>query len=342
MAARKKCTMREFFAYRLQDRPNQFSLPLNGRRLFQQLLVDKYTMVESQRLHFIRGKQSELRSDTYESLRNLKTAGNSDVSTSGQRVPAVTRLPFHLPSQQQVIYGPEEDIEDVLTKTSNSVSMFTGWMEANRNYEHARKLSYAEFLTQRGLLDDDKEYIEAIEEASHTANGYYLRNLFATRLITSSLSRPDYVWDNIWLSLSDEQLKNLALLEIEEFLVSNNSSLRRFSHMSFPDQESVSTSMNPLMVEELSDKDYLSNDFKLLYTYLTDEQKSVYNEIFNSLNVKKGGVFFVCGYGSTGKTYLWKTLSASIRSKGEIVLIVASLRRSMVSNPGSNRRSTPC
>ncbi|XP_076934194.1 uncharacterized protein LOC143600366 [Bidens hawaiensis] len=218
------------------------------------------------------------------------------------RVPAVTRLPFHLPGQQQIIYGPEEDIDDVLAKTSNLVSMFTGWMEANRNYEHARRLSYAEFPTQfvwkknittkmgrkakdscyrRGLLDDDKEYLEAIEEASHTANKYYLRNLFATMLITSSLSRPDYVWDNTWqflvdeilyhqqkihknpgLSLSDDQLKNLALLQIEDFLVSNNSSLR--------------------------------------------------------------GVFFVYGYGGTGKTYLWKTLSASIRSKGEIVLNVAS------------------
>ncbi|XP_076943656.1 uncharacterized protein LOC143613971 [Bidens hawaiensis] len=541
-AARKKCTMREFFAYRLQDRPNQFSLPLNGRRLFQQLLVDKYTMVESQRLHFIRSKQSELRCDTYESLRNLKTSGTSDVFTSGQRVilpssftggsrymmqnyldamclcrwygypdffltitcnpgwpevkrflkdtslnskdkpdilcrifkmkldsmikllkgkslfgkvkaavyttefqkhdlphahiclfihpdnkihnpsdidkfvsseipdkltepdlyqlvsdhmlhgpcgeanpscscmidrecsknfpkrfqsetsidskgfpiykrrdngryvvkkginldnrsvvpynkillrkyqahinvewcnqegsikylfkyinkgpdratislvqnnspdnedpyadeikafydcrylsaceaawrifafdvhyrvPAITRLPFHLHGQQQVIYGPEEDIEDVLTKPSNAASMFIGWMEANKSYRHARKLSYAEFPTQdacyrRGLLDDDKEYIEAIEEASHTATGYYLRNLFATMLITFSLSRPDYVWDNTWqflvdgilyyqqkkhknpdLCLSDDQLKNLALLEIEEFLVSN-------------------------------------------------------------------------------------------------------------------------
>ncbi|XP_076960654.1 uncharacterized protein LOC143637083 [Bidens hawaiensis] len=521
-AARKKCTMREFFAYRLQDRPNQFSLPLNGRRLFQQVLVDKYTMVESQRLHFIRGKQSELRSDTYESLRNLKTVGNSDVSTSGQRVilpssftggsrymmqnyldamclcrwygypdffltitcypgwPEVKRflkdpnlnsedmpdilcrifkmkldsmikllkdkalfgkikeavytiefqkrgLPhahiclfiapenkihnpshidnfisseipdkcpgcyetsFHLPGQQQVIYVHEKDIEDVLTKTSNSVSMFTGWMEANRNYEHARRLSYAEFPTQfvwkktsppkwverqsgfaigrihvvpasfdeayylrillnkvkgpqcfedirtvdgvvcdsfrdacyrRGLLDDDKEYIEAIEEASHTANGYYLRNLFATMLITFSLSRPDYVWDNT----RDDQLKNLALLEIEVFLVSNNSSLRRFSHMPFPDQESISASMNPLMMEELS-YDIDANDFKHLYTSLTFEQKGVYNEIFDSCKRKKGGVFFVYGYGGTGKTYLWKTLSASIRSKGEIVLNVAS------------------
>ncbi|XP_076937348.1 uncharacterized protein LOC143604896, partial [Bidens hawaiensis] len=44
-AARKKVTMREFFAYHIQDRPNMFSTMLNGRRLFQQLLVDKYTMM---------------------------------------------------------------------------------------------------------------------------------------------------------------------------------------------------------------------------------------------------------------------------------------------------------
>ncbi|XP_076897758.1 uncharacterized protein LOC143551141 [Bidens hawaiensis] len=250
---------------------------------------------------------------------------------------------------QQVIYGTGEDIEDVLTKPSNATLMFIGWMEADKNYRHARKLSYAKFPTQdacyrRGLLDDDKEYIEAIEEASHTANGYYLRNLFATMLITFSLSRTDYVWDNTWhflvdgilyyqqkkhknpgLSLSDEKLKNLALLEIEEFLVSNNSSLRRFSHMPFPDQEFISASLNPLMMEELAyDTDALTNDFKNLYISLTSEQKGVYNGIFNSWKRKKGGVFFIYGYRGTGKTYLWKTLSTSIWSKGEIVLNVAS------------------
>ncbi|XP_076943655.1 uncharacterized protein LOC143613970 [Bidens hawaiensis] len=95
--------------------------------------------------------------------------------------------------------------------------------------------------------------------------------------------------------------------------------------MPFPDQESISASMNPLMMEELAyDTDALTNDFKHLYISLTSEQKGVYNEIFDSWIRKKGGVFFVYGYGGTDKTYLWKTLSASIRSKGEIVLNVAS------------------
>nr|GEY13296.1 alpha/beta hydrolase fold-3 [Tanacetum cinerariifolium] len=35
-------------------------------------------------------------------------------------------------------------------------------------------------------------------------------------------------------------------------------------------------------------------------------------------------MFFVYGYGGTGKTFLYKTLTATIRSKGEIVLHVAS------------------
>lgn len=49
-----RVTMREWFAYRVQERRNEFSMMLNGRRLFQQFLVDGYTMVESERMMFNR------------------------------------------------------------------------------------------------------------------------------------------------------------------------------------------------------------------------------------------------------------------------------------------------
>jgi ATP-dependent DNA helicase PIF1 len=39
---------------------------------------------------------------------------------------------------------------------------------------------------------------------------------------------------------------------------------------------------------------------------------------------QKGGVFFLHGYGGTGKTFMWRTLASSLRSKGQIVLTVAS------------------
>ncbi|XP_052111544.1 uncharacterized protein LOC107469337 [Arachis duranensis] len=38
----------------------------------------------------------------------------------------------------------------------------------------------------------------------------------------------------------------------------------------------------------------------------------------------KGGVFFLYGYGGTGKTFVWKTLAAALRSKSQVVLTVAS------------------
>nr|KAJ0200997.1 hypothetical protein LSAT_V11C600334260 [Lactuca sativa] len=83
---RPTCTMREFFAYRIQDRDQSFSLILNAKRLFQQFLVDGYTMIESERLFFIRNQQKILRCESYENLRNQQALGSIDISNVGQRV----------------------------------------------------------------------------------------------------------------------------------------------------------------------------------------------------------------------------------------------------------------
>ena len=39
---------------------------------------------------------------------------------------------------------------------------------------------------------------------------------------------------------------------------------------------------------------------------------------------QNGGVFFPHGYGGTGKTYIWRTLAAALRSKHEICLTIAT------------------
>ncbi|XP_076939897.1 uncharacterized protein LOC143608857 [Bidens hawaiensis] len=64
------------------------------------------------------------------------------------RIPSVMRLAFHLPDEQQVIYGANEDIEDILNKTTNASSMFIGWFECNKNHDLAKTLTYAEFPTK--------------------------------------------------------------------------------------------------------------------------------------------------------------------------------------------------
>ncbi len=44
-----------------------------------------------------------------------------------------------------------------------------------------------------GLLNDDKEYIDGITEASFWGSAIYLRKLFAMLLMSGSISRPEYV-----------------------------------------------------------------------------------------------------------------------------------------------------
>ncbi|XP_076890843.1 ATP-dependent DNA helicase PIF1-like [Bidens hawaiensis] len=95
--------------------------------------------------------------------------------------------------------------------------------------------------------------------------------------------------------------------------------------MPFPDDDSISSANNLLLSEELAyDKQTLCEVFGNLFSLLTDEQRVIYEEIIASVGNKKGGVFFVYGYGRTGKTFLWKSLSASIRYEGKVVLSVAS------------------
>ena len=87
----------------------------------------------------------------------------------------------------------------------------------------------------------------------------------------------------------------------------------------------MSDSDNRLINEErIYDQTNLQVEFNNQLNLLTEEQRSVFQQIINAIEGNKGVVFFVYGYGGTGKTFLWKTLSAAIRSKGQIVLNVAS------------------
>jgi len=81
----------------------------------------------------------------------------------------------------------------------------------------------------------------------------------------------------------------------------------------------------------------------ILFKAQNDEQIHVYEDIMTSVLSKKGGFFFLYGYGGTCKTFMWKTLSAAPRSKGMIVLNVASSEIASLLLPGGKTaHSTFC
>ncbi|XP_023755612.1 uncharacterized protein LOC111904067 [Lactuca sativa] len=286
----------------------------------------------------------------YQQTRNLKDA----IFGTDDNITPSTIDKRDNKSNEEFDHNTDDDIEDVLDRPSIASSMFTSLMKCNEINKEARKLTYVEFPTKfiwkrkglfwkprevgyaidrihsvspklgeayflrillnkvkgpksfdeihtvngelcsfkdacynLGLLDDDKEFIDAIKEASLYGSG---------------------------LSLNKDQVKNLTLFEIEQILLCNNSILKNYGKMPYPDVDSVSSSNNRLITEQLDyDMPNLKNKFDRLFFALTNEQRDIFLDIMDAVKHNKGGVFFVYGYGGT-----------AIRAQGQIVLNVAS------------------
>ncbi|XP_057252064.1 uncharacterized protein LOC125494157 [Beta vulgaris subsp. vulgaris] len=78
--------MREFFAYRMQDRQNEAPTILLSRRLCQQFCVDGYTMMEAERLSFVKNNQKSFRADNVKNLRGAADRGDTEGSSTGSRI----------------------------------------------------------------------------------------------------------------------------------------------------------------------------------------------------------------------------------------------------------------
>ena len=204
--------------------------------------------------------------------------------------------------------------------------------------------TFKEVCFAYGLLNDDKEWTQAIIEASFWTLGPKLRDLFVTILLFCDVSKPLKLWEETWevlsddilhnkrkvfnypeLELTEEQIKNYCLIEIQQLLNRNGRSLKDFPDLPQPNQKLLTNLDNRLIREAL---DFDSKESKIehdqLHSLLNPEQKVIYEEVIQSVHSKKGEFFFVYGPGGTGKTFLYKTIISRLRSEKKIVLAVAS------------------
>uniref|UniRef100_A0A0R0KHB5 ATP-dependent DNA helicase n=2 Tax=Glycine subgen. Soja TaxID=1462606 RepID=A0A0R0KHB5_SOYBN len=214
-----------------------------------------------------------------------------------------------------------------------------------RTVDNVQYSTYKEACFDMGFLQDDKEFIEAIKEAKDWGSAHYIRKLFVLLLLSATMSKPEQVWDQTWhwmaddivynykksstspaLQLDDRTLQNLVLLEIEQLLQANQRSLRDYPSMPYPEDVNCPAYLdNSLILAELNyNNEELRSEFEHLFSHMTDEQASIYNQIVEAVNKDEGGMFFLYGYGGTGKTYIWKTLASSLRADNKIVIMMAS------------------
>lgn len=204
--------------------------------------------------------------------------------------------------------------------------------------------TYKESCYAMGLLDGDTEWHEVMDESSQWASAWQLRELFVVLLIYCEVNDPLKLWMHCWkslgedilhmqrrrlefesLNLTDEEVQQYVLLELQKLLNDHDKSLADFPDMPLPEKNTLSNVKNSMIQEEKNyNADEENKTHSELFSKLNSEQLSVYEAVMDSVINCKGKLFFLYGPGGTGKTYVYRTLISKLRSEKRIVLPVAS------------------
>ena len=203
--------------------------------------------------------------------------------------------------------------------------------------------NYKNACVALGLLDTDEEWDECLREAATWQGGHQLRSLFVLLLLHCNPADPLALWNNHREHLSDDcahqlrenygieqptgdQVNSLALCLIRDILRANNSTLEAH-RLPLPQHEfqPAAAGEHRLIQDELNyNADALRQIVLRDVPRLNDEQRHAYDTLCAAVENGEGGVFFLDGFGGTGKTFVINLTLAKVRSERKIAVAVAS------------------
>ena len=137
------------------------------------------------------------------------------------------------------------------------------------------------------------------------------------------------------LDLQDEQLKQYTLLEVDKHLKEHNQSLADYDELPQPDTSILSEINSQVLRQELMYKfEKEKETHRVLFSAMNTDQEKVYAAVLKSVDEQSGQLIFVSGAGGTGKTYLYRTIIARLRSVGKVVIPVATAGIAALLLPG--------
>ncbi len=191
-----------------------------------------------------------------------------------------------------------------------------------------------------GLLADDGEWRQCLQEAAHMQSGHQLRQLFTTILIFCAPTTSATLWTEFRQHIcddlrprvqafgqnqpSDNDIYDYGLFLMQDILAQSGRTLEQFDLPS-PQQNWREQVSNRFIAEQLgynreSEQDAAAERIHLL----NEEQTGAFDAIVNAVQANSPKAFFLSGYGGTGKTFLYQTLCNKLRGDGRIVLCVAA------------------
>uniref|UniRef100_A0A803PDK8 ATP-dependent DNA helicase n=1 Tax=Cannabis sativa TaxID=3483 RepID=A0A803PDK8_CANSA len=191
--------------------------------------------------------------------------------------------------------------------------------------------TFREAAYLHGLLTSDATFHSCLEEASIYQLPYTLRRLFSTILVYCKPGNPRVLFESFYRAMSEdyvhqnitlEAVRRAVLEQIRLALLSMDNDINDFQLVDYHVLENDELNTVKDIDEELN---YVVTEKDLsLVSLLNVEQKNAYDIIVERVMTMKGGIFFVDGPGGTGKTFLYKSILATIRSQHLIALATAS------------------
>ncbi|XP_025981703.1 uncharacterized protein [Glycine max] len=167
-----------------------------------------------------------------------------------------------------------------------------------RTVENVVYHTFREACFGKGFLGSDQEFVGALREANTWGTPHFVRKLFVKLLFMNTMDRPEYVWKQTWQWMAND-------IAFNHRRQANRKSLRDFPSMTYPIGYAANPHRNKLIYNEMAyDKEILAAEFNKCYHSLIDEQTSIFYKIMRVVASQSGGVYFLYGYGGTGKTFI--------------------------------------
>ncbi|KAJ1688579.1 hypothetical protein LUZ63_019969 [Rhynchospora breviuscula] len=203
--------------------------------------------------------------------------------------------------------------------------------------------TYKEACNAVGMLDDNSEWLHTMQEATASASCDQLRTMFVDILLYSDVADAKELWESCWSYMGDDIIQNMRSAHCNDQLTINTDSLKdyilhklgdilflrgyslQYVNLPTPVLNRPTGFANRLLTEQYS---YNIADLRMQVPHLlyglNTEQKTVLDDVVQSVHSRHSELFFVYGHGGTGKTFVWQAITAVLRSEGRVVLTVAS------------------
>ncbi|XP_015965102.1 uncharacterized protein LOC107488837 [Arachis duranensis] len=114
--------------------------------------------------------------------------------------------------------------------------------------------TFKEACYELQLLQDDKEFIDALLEATTWASANYLRGLFVVLLLSNNIGRPAIVWQQCCHVLSEDVLysQRKCMQRKEKKLQANGRSLKEYDQMPLPTLDVIDGLDDRMSMDELN------------------------------------------------------------------------------------------